>query len=118
MHTASPFPMVQPKDEQELIKPAVDGTLAAMRAAQQHKVKRVVVTSSMAAKMNKVDRNHVHITADDWSELEACGSAYEKSKTMAERAAWDFVAALPENEKFELSVVTHLPPTLIFNPPV
>lgn len=52
VHTASPFPLNAPKDEQELIKPAVGGTKAVMRAASVHKVKRVVVTSSVAAVMN------------------------------------------------------------------
>lgn len=49
VHTASPFPMSQPKDENEVIKPAVDGTLAIMRAAQKNKVKKVVITSSTGA---------------------------------------------------------------------
>jgi len=49
-HTASPFPIAHPKDEQELIKPAVEGTLAVLRAiAEEPSVKRVVVTSSVAA---------------------------------------------------------------------
>lgn len=49
VHTASPFPLVEPKDENELIKPAVDGTMAVMEAARKHKVKRVVITSSVAS---------------------------------------------------------------------
>ena len=49
VHTASPFPLETPKDENTLIRPAVEGTLAVMRAAHKHKVKRVVITSSVAA---------------------------------------------------------------------
>ncbi len=49
VHTASPFPLVPPKDENDLIKPAVEGTLAVVKAAHKYKVKRVVITSSCAA---------------------------------------------------------------------
>ena len=49
VHTASPFPIAEPKDEMELIAPAVNGTLAMMKAAHQNKVKRIVITSSVAA---------------------------------------------------------------------
>ncbi len=51
VHTASPFPLDQPKDENVLIKPAVEGTLAVVRAAHKYRVKRVVITSSVAAVM-------------------------------------------------------------------
>ena len=96
VHTASPFPDKEPKDENILIKPAVEGTLAVMRAAQKHKVKRVVITSSVAAIMMHTDANKKDVYDEsDWSELEAC-KAYEKSKTLAEKAAWDFLSSLPE----------------------
>jgi len=49
VHTASPFPITKPKHEDDLIKPAVNGTMAVMRAAKEYKVKRVVITSSIAA---------------------------------------------------------------------
>ena len=49
IHVASPIPMKDPKDENEIVKPAVDGTLAAMKGAQKHKLKRVVFTSSLEA---------------------------------------------------------------------
>ena len=51
MHTASPFVLNPPKDENELIRPAVEGTLAVVRAAHKHKVKRVVITSSVVSIM-------------------------------------------------------------------
>lgn len=103
--------MDEPSDENELIKPAVDGTLAVMRAAQQHKVKKVVITSSCVAIFEghpEKDR----FTEADWSDVTKCG-AYSKSKTLAEKAAWDFVAALPENEKFHVATVN---PGLVVGP--
>jgi nucleoside-diphosphate-sugar epimerase len=57
VHTASPFPLIVPKDENVLIKPAVEGTLAVLRAAHKHKVKRVVITSSTASVMVKSPAN-------------------------------------------------------------
>jgi len=113
VHTASPFPDTVPKDENVVIKPAVEGTLAVMRAAHKHKVKRVVITSSVAAILM-----HTHAgkkdsyNEADWSELEAC-QPYEKSKTLAEKAAWDFLEALPSDEKFELVTIN---PSLILGP--
>jgi nucleoside-diphosphate-sugar epimerase len=90
VHTASPFPAVNPRDENDLIKPAVEGTLAVMRAAHKHKVKRVVITSSVAAIMFHTPANRKpEYNESDWSELQGCG-AYEKSKLLAEKAAWDF----------------------------
>jgi dihydroflavonol-4-reductase len=49
VHTASPFPLKMPKNEDELIKPAVEGTLAAMKGAEKYGIKRIVITSSIAA---------------------------------------------------------------------
>jgi dihydroflavonol-4-reductase len=110
VHTASPFPGTAPKDENVLIKPAVEGTLAVMRAAHKHKVKRVVITSSVAAMM--VGNHDKEINEEDWSVIAEC-KPYEKSKTMAEKAAWDFLEALPEHEKFELVIIN---PCFILGP--
>lgn len=97
LHTASPFPLVQPKDEQEIIKPAVDGTLRALRAADAAGITRVVLTSSMVAIMH-VDRPAEHkFGPQDWTDINhPTASAYVKSKTLAEKAAWDFVADHPD----------------------
>jgi dihydroflavonol-4-reductase len=94
IHTASPFPIAQPKDEQVLIRPAVEGTLRVLRAAEAAGVGRVVLTSSIEAVMHgKADGR---VTEADWSDLSApTVSAYTKSKTLAERAAWDFAAEHP-----------------------
>lgn len=104
-HIASPFPNSEPADENELIIPARDGALRAMRAAAKAGVKRVVLTSSMAAVAygHKREPGYVH-TEDDWSNLDGGISAYLKSKTIAEKAAWDFVET-KEAGGMELSVI-------------
>ncbi len=111
LHAASPFPAVQPEDEDELIRPAVEGTLRVLRFARDAGVKRVVVTSSIAAVgygRPPLDRP---FTEDDWTDVDGPGvTPYAKSKTLAERAAWDFVA---EHPGLELAVVN---PVGIFGP--
>ncbi len=112
MHTASPLPVADPKHEMELIGPAVDGTRHVLAAAADAGVKRVVLTSSSAAIIN-VDRPEGHVyTGDDFSDPEQC-SAYPKSKTLAERAAWELHKALPDDKRFELVVVN---PVLVIGP--
>lgn len=94
MHTASPFPMTQPNDPQVLIRPAVDGALRALRAAKAAGVDRVIMTSSVASVMSGVSpQNGTAFTEADWSDPDGPGvTAYSASKTLAERAAWDFVS--------------------------
>lgn len=93
IHTASPFPLVQPKDEQDVIRPAVEGTLRALRAAKAHGVKRAVMTSSVLALMYPADKGPRSACDErDWTNVkDRRVTAYAKSKTLAERAAWDFV---------------------------
>ncbi|KPQ16374.1 MAG: dihydroflavonol-4-reductase [Rhodobacteraceae bacterium HLUCCO18] len=110
-HTASPFPLSQPKDENDIIRPAVDGTLRAMRAAQATGVSRVVLTSSVVA-IEAKDKSGAY-TEDDWSDPgHPKSNAYYKSKTMAERAAWDFVADNPEMQ------LTTINPALVLGEPM
>ncbi len=92
VHTASPFPVEQPKDEAVLIRPAVEGTLRALRAAKAAGVGRVVLTSSTVA---VIDTGVAGVQDEtNWCNTDAPDtSAYGKSKTLAERAAWDFAAA-------------------------
>lgn len=106
LHVASPFPAEVPKNEMDLIRPAVDGTKRVLRAcADSGTVKRVVLTSSVAAIAFGHDaHDHKMRTEADWSNPDRC-EAYQKSKTLAERAAWDFVAALPPDKRFELAVI-------------
>lgn len=91
-HVASPAPVKVPKDENELIRPAVQGTLRVLKAAADAgTVRRVVMTSSMDAVMQGHPRRAQPWSASDWTNTEHC-LPYPKSKTLAERAAWDFVA--------------------------
>ena len=93
-HVASPVPMGSPKDPQELIKPARDGALRALHAAKAAGVKRFVMTSSVAAVAYGRGKGVHNFTEADWTQLDKPGiSAYVQSKTIAERAARDWVAA-------------------------
>lgn len=93
LHVASPFPAAQPRDEQELIRPAVEGTLRVLKAAAAARVERLVQTSSMVAVMygHPHDRS-APFTEADWTNVADPGvTAYGKSKTLAERAGRDFM---------------------------
>ena len=104
LHVASPIPPTVPKHEDELIVPARDGALRVLRAARDAGVKRVVMTSSFAAVGYGKGTAETTYTEQDWSKLDGrVMSAYTKSKTIAERAAWDFVAK--DNGGLELSTV-------------
>jgi len=98
MHTASPFPLSQPTNEEELIRPAVDGTLRALSAAQGAGVERVILTSSVVAIMHKrLAAGRSRYNENDWTDMNSPQTtAYAKSKTMAEKAAWSFVREHPE----------------------
>jgi nucleoside-diphosphate-sugar epimerase len=104
LHVASPFPMGQPKHEDELIVPAREGALRVLRAARDAGVKRVVLTSSFAAVGYGRPRDDGRLDETSWTNPDAPGvGAYVKSKTIAERAAWDFIER--EGGALELSVV-------------
>ena len=94
LHVASPFPAKQPKDEQDLIRPAVEGTLRVLRAAAAANVERFVQTSSTAAVFYGHPRERTApFTEDDWTDVgHPSVTAYSRSKTLAERAARDFMA--------------------------
>jgi dihydroflavonol-4-reductase len=99
LHVASPFPPVQPKDADELIVPAREGTRRVLRAALAAGVKRTVVTSSVAAIAGGATRPGPLIEAD-WTNLDHPDlSPYVRSKTIAERAAWDLVREAGEPER-------------------
>jgi dihydroflavonol-4-reductase len=92
IHTASPFPIAQPKDEDDLIRPAVQGTERVLRAAKATGVTRIVLTSSVVAVLNEA-KSGVQ-TEDDWCDVTlATTTAYGKSKTGAERRAWELAKA-------------------------
>jgi dihydroflavonol-4-reductase len=91
LHVASPFPAAQPKDPDELIVPAREGTLRVLRAALDAGTERVVLTSSVAAIAGGA-KGPGPLTETDWTKLETPKlSPYVQSKTIAERAAWDLV---------------------------
>lgn len=111
LHVASPLFTAAPKNEEELIRPAREGTLRVLRAAHRAGVRRVVLTSSFAAVGYGRPRRRPY-DERDWTDLAAPGlAAYPKSKTLAEQAAWEFVDG--EGQGMELSVVN---PVGIFGP--
>jgi nucleoside-diphosphate-sugar epimerase len=99
LHVASPFPPVQPKDPDELIVPAREGTRRVLGAALAAGVKRTVVTSSVAAIAGGA-RSPGPLTEEDWTNLDFPAlSPYVRSKTIAEQAAWDLVREAGEPER-------------------
>lgn len=107
MHVASPFAMAEPKDENELIAPAVEGTKRVIAAARRAGVKRLVLTSSTVAMVTGKESGTYG--PDSWSDVDANIGAYSKSKTLAERAAWKAV----EGGAMELVVIN---PGGVFGP--
>jgi dihydroflavonol-4-reductase len=95
LHVASPFPAAQPKDPDELIVPAREGTLRVLRASLAAGVQRVVLTSSVAAVRNgssDASREGRDLTEQDWSDPDDRSSTpYTRSKTIAELAAWELM---------------------------
>ncbi|SES04232.1 dihydroflavonol-4-reductase [Tranquillimonas rosea] len=115
IHTASPFPMAQPEEESLVVRPAVDGTLRALGAAHRAGVKRTILTSSSVAVMNtSLSDGRPAYDETDWSDTDdPRATPYVKSKTLAERAAWDFV----ETEAAEMQLTT-INPALVVGAPL
>ncbi|QLL23990.1 dihydrokaempferol 4-reductase [Actinobacteria bacterium IMCC25003] len=116
MHTASPFPIASPKDENDLIRPAVEGTLRALKAAKAAGVHRVILTSSNAAVYGcDLPANKSEYDESMWTDVNhPIGRvAYTKSKTLAERAAWDFV----KTQAPEIALTT-INPVLVLGAPL
>ncbi len=106
LHVASPFPDSVPDDPDELVRPARDGALRVLRAARDAGVRRVVLTSSFAAVgYGSEPRADRPFTEEDWTDLDGPREVqpYPRSKTLAERAAWEFVES--EDEGPELATV-------------
>jgi dihydroflavonol-4-reductase len=115
LHVASVFPLHPPRDREALVPVARDGTLRVLRAASRAGVARTVVTSSIAAIRvgHPPDARRV-FTEADWTNLDVPDlSSYAVSKTRAERAAWEFIAA--EGTGMELAVIN---PGLVLGPPL
>ncbi|MGA7803529.1 NAD-dependent epimerase/dehydratase family protein, partial [Bradyrhizobium sp.] len=112
LHVASPLPAHVPDDENELIGPARDGTLRVLRAAREANVKRVVLTSSFAAIGYGHPQQSQPFDETSWTNLAGPDAQpYVKSKTLAERAAWEFVAR--EGAGLKLAVIN---PVAVFGP--
>jgi dihydroflavonol-4-reductase len=105
-HVASPFPSGVPKDPDDLIRPATDGALRVLKASRAAGVKRVVMTSSMAAIAYGWGENRPAVlTEEHWSNPDNLkdNTAYTRSKAIAERAAWDYING--EGKGLELAVI-------------
>ncbi|SCU95655.1 LADA_0G16732g1_1 [Lachancea dasiensis] len=112
LHVASPILFTIPKDENEMIRPAVDGTLRVLKAARDGGVRRVVMTSNFGAVGYSHKDPHTPITEKEWTDPnEKHLTAYNKSKVLAERAAWDFVNS--HGKGLELVTIN---PTAIYGP--
>jgi nucleoside-diphosphate-sugar epimerase len=111
LHVASPMPPVAPKSEDEVIVPARDGVLRVLRAARDAQVRRVVLTSSCGAIYYGHPLQKAPFDESSWTNLDGEMSAYVKSKAIAERSAWDFMAA--NGGALELAVIN---PSGIFGP--
>ena len=112
MHVASPFRIANPKNENDMISPAVEGTSRVLEASQKGGVKRIVLTSSILSMMSSLRRGQ--FGPKDWTDINYPNlSTYIKSKTLAERVAWDFMNDLTDDEKFDFTVIN---PVGVFGP--
>jgi dihydroflavonol-4-reductase len=112
LHVASPYITTEPKDPNTLIRPAVDGTMRALKAAKKSGVKRIVITSSVVSMLGDADKS-ININENTWSNVDARNlSSYAKSKTLAEKSAWEFIKS-QEDQKLELTVIN---PGPVFGP--
>ncbi len=109
IHVASPTPATRPDDGDEMVKMAVDGVLRVMKAAKDARVRRVVLTSASGAILSGHKSHDGLFTEEDWTDLSGNVDAYQRSKTLAERAAWEFA----EKEGMELAAVN---PVAIMGP--
>ena len=113
LHVASPFPLLEPSNEDELIVPAVQGTQRVLRAAHDANIKRVVIVSSVAAVSAGHNGENRTFDENDWSIVENNIGAYAKSKTLAEREAWKFIKGAENTNKMEMVAIN---PPLILGP--
>jgi len=112
LHVASPLPVRTPRDEDELIRPACEGTQRVLKAARDAGVRRVVLTSSFAAIGYGHPPRTAPFTEDDWTDIHSPDAVpYVKSKTLAEQGAWEFLRR--EGNGLELAVVN---PVVVLGP--
>ena len=114
MHVASPFRIANPRNEDEMISPAVEGTRRVLEASQKAGVKRIVFTSSIVSMMSSIRRGQ--FGPKDWTDLNYPNlNTYIRSKTLAEKSAWDFIDENKKISKMELVVIA---PGGVFGPPL
>jgi len=111
LHGASPTPSGNHAHEEDWIKPAVEGNLRILRSARDAHVRRVVLTSAFGAICAGQPPLSRPFNETDWSNLSGNVWPYQKSKTLSERAAWDFIAR--EGGELELSAIN---PTAVLGP--
>jgi len=111
VHTACPVPLGNPKKPDDVLIPAINGTLSIMKAAEKHGVKRVVVTSSIATIVEPEKVPEVY-NEDYWSKTEGV-APYTKAKVLGEKAAWEFVANQEPSKRIELVTII---PAFILGP--
>ena len=102
LHLASPFIVGEPKSEDELIRPAKEGTMRALKAAKKAGIKKIVLTSSIVAIAYGHDKKIC--SSDDWTNTQKDVGAYNKSKTLAEKDAWNFINA-DENKELRMTTI-------------
>lgn len=114
LHIASPLPVAAPSDENLVIRPAVEGTLNVFNAALNANVERVVFTSSGLC-ISGYDYKAKTFNENDWVDIDDAKTAYQKSKILAEKAAWNFLNDRRKNNEkcFELAVIV---PTFVLGP--
>jgi dihydroflavonol-4-reductase len=111
MHSASPTPSGDQVSEDDWIRPAVQGNLRVLRAARDAGVKRVVLTSAFGAVGMGHEPMNRPFNETDWSRLTSKIAPYQKSKTLSERAAWEFIRT--EGKGLELAAIN---PTAVLGP--
>lgn len=111
LHVASPVYEKNMKDESSFIEPAKQGLIRALKPALKYKIKRFVMTSSIAA----ITQGHEDLNIDEksWSIIENDTLPYIKSKTFAEKAMWDYMDEIEENKKIEVCTIN---PSFVFGP--
>ena len=113
LHVASPFPFKEPKNENDVIIPAKEGTIRALKAAKKANIKKLILTSSVAAIQYGHDDPDKVFDHNDWTNIEGKNvTPYVKSKTIAEKAAWDFMESQTE-KIFDMTVIN---PSFVLGP--
>lgn len=113
IHTASPYNPENPKDENVLIAPALDGTLRVLRAAMKEDVRRLVLLSTIGAIFDGHEGERKEFSEADWSDVDHPRLIYHKGKTLAEQAAWKLINSDQNTSKMEMVAVN---PTNVMGP--